>query len=193
MIHLLGLDHWLQEYELYTIQERDWGGVTDEETAYRLRGKSRLYDLIEAKLRSGELKLVAEECSPNQDTIARRLAAETGVAYLEIDMNRKEREAAEIPPNYLTDSEESKARGIRLRETHMAGKILSGLGQEENALLVCGSEHLAGLQAIFAASGHSVTTENVALQNWATSPSALRWKGFLHDVPPFSSDSEEVR
>lgn len=187
MIHLLGLDHWFQEYDLYTNREREWGGATDEESAYRLRGKSRLYDLIEAKLRSGEFHLVAEECSPNQDTIARRLAAGNGVAYLEIDMNGREREAAEIPSTYLTDSEESKARGIRLRDSHMANKMLRNLAHGENALLVCGSEHLAGLRALLVASSRAVATEDISLENWAVSPSSLRWNGFLHDVPPFPS------
>jgi hypothetical protein len=188
MIHLLGLDHWLQEYDLYTVRERDLGGATEEESAYRLRGKSRLYDLIEAGLRSGEFQLVAEECSPNQDTIARRLAAENGVAYIEIDMNREEREAAEISPTYLSDSEESKAKGILLRDSHMASKTLGRLGHEENALLVCGSVHLAGLQALLVASGQTVRAENIALEDWATSPGALKWKGFLHDIPPFPSN-----
>ena len=125
---------------------------------------------------------------PNQDTIASRLAAKNGVAYIEIDMDTEEREAAEISSTYLSDSEESKARGIRLRDSHMASKILSRLSPEENAFVVCGSEHLAGLQRLLVASRQTVKAENIALEGWATSPGALKWQGFLHDVPPFPSD-----
>jgi hypothetical protein len=77
MIHLLGIDHWLQEYELCSEHELAWDGCkTERERTYRRNGKERFYAIVEDLLRSGCFHLLGEECSADQDTIARDLCVE---------------------------------------------------------------------------------------------------------------------
>jgi 2-dehydro-3-deoxy-D-arabinonate dehydratase len=55
MIHLLGIDHWLQEYELCSEHELAWDGCkTERERTYRRNGKERFYAIVEDLLRDIE-------------------------------------------------------------------------------------------------------------------------------------------
>jgi hypothetical protein len=61
----------------------------------------------------------------------------------------------------------------------MVSKIVSRLGPEENAFVVCGSEHLAGLQRLLVASRQTVKTENIALDDLRPRPVHSSGRGFL--------------
>ena len=168
MVHIIGVDHWLQEYELVADGEYSMGEPTEAELAYRRNSKEMFYEIVESHIQNGDFTVLGEECRPLQDTIGRRLAAENSIHYLEIDMLKNERAASGILPNYQ-DSLEEAIRGIKLREEHMVQKLAAYLGRT-NVLVICGANHIDGLTRLFSEKELSVTSQDVSKEEWAQSP-----------------------
>jgi hypothetical protein len=169
MVQIVGLDHWLQEWELWTRREYILGEPSQEELKFRHASKSTFYDLLESLIAKRDFALVAEECREGQDTIPKRLAAEKGLRHFEIDMTSKQREVAGIPKAY-EDADDTKAKGYAQREDWMAKTTLDALEENQNGLVICGAIHCSGLQQRFLSQGLEVAVLDVSKEPWARHP-----------------------
>jgi hypothetical protein len=176
LIHIFGVDHWLQEYELWTRKEYVLGEPSQEELEYRRASKTRFYGIIENLIKTNNFAILGEECSPNQDTIPRRLAEENNLRYLEIDMNQEERDSAGIVPKYQAVPE-TEMGGYRLREDHMFSKTKGALSDDQDALLVCGANHVEGLRRRFETNRFAVITHDISEEEWAENPIKRAFRG----------------
>jgi hypothetical protein len=169
IIQIIGVDHWLQEYEPWTRREYVLGEPSDEEVRYRIASKETFYNLVEGLIKNGHYSLIGEECSAGQDTIPRRLAEENSLRYVEIDMSRTERDEAGIAPTYQAVPE-LELQGYELREDHMFAKTMAELSADQDAIVICGAIHVCGLQKRFEAIGNAVSVLDISKETWAKNP-----------------------
>jgi hypothetical protein len=169
MIQIVGVDHWLQEWELWTRREYLLGEPSQDELDYRRASKSKFYDLIENLIATRNFALVGEECREGQDTIPKRLAAEKGLLHAEIDMTSKQREEAGLPQNYK-EADDTKQSGYALREDWMAKTTLGALTENQNGLVICGALHCTGLQQRFQSHGFDVEVLDISKEPWTRNP-----------------------
>lgn len=169
MVQIVGVDHWLQEWELWTRREYIMGEPSQEELKYRHASKSRFYDLLESLIAKEDIALIAEECREGQDTIPKHLATETELRHVEIDMTSKQREEAGISKEY-EEADDTKSRGYALREDWMAKTTVEALNPDQNVLVICGAVHCSGLQERFEANEFEVLVLDVSKEPWARNP-----------------------
>jgi len=88
-------------------------------------------------------------------------------------MPKAEREHREIPDDY-TDSDKYKKEKRdgwnRQREQFMFDEFVGHIDGAMSSLLVCGAEHIEGLQQLLITAGHEVTFEDVTKADWFESP-----------------------
>jgi hypothetical protein len=169
MVYILGVDHWLQEYNLVAPCEHLSGEPSKDELIYRRQSKGRFYEIVESLIPKHGFSLLGEECKRGQDTIPRRLADKTGMEYLEIDMAPTEREADGIDKEYER-SDDTRSAGYKMRERHMFNKISAALSINCHALIICGAVHLGGLVRLFQAGGMRVLSEDISKEEWVENP-----------------------
>ena len=158
MVYLLGCDHYLQEYDLTEPDE--------EVRTVECTTKKRFYDLTSEIMQREGIQFVGEECKPGQRTIPRVVASECACSYTEIDMPLQERERRGIPRNYQGLGEPERVRGYAMREDFMVERTYSQSTVDTNKLIVCGGEHLKGLETRFAQRGETVVTRNLTSEEW---------------------------
>ena len=158
MVYLLGCDHYLQEY--------DRTESIDELWAVERKTKEQFYELAKNIIESEQIQFVGEECKQGQKTIPRVLATEHGCSYAEIDMSLAERESRGIARDYQNLGEEERTRVYNLREDHMVQRVYSESGNGLSKLIVCGAEHLKGLEARFRAGTEEVTIRDLTKEDW---------------------------
>jgi hypothetical protein len=169
MLHVLGCDHYLQGYDL-----QDW---QDEIRKIEHELKGKFYAVTEEIIRAYAIKFVGEECKPAQDTIPRRLAAELGCKYAEIDMSMAERERNGIARNYEKLGEEEQKRCNALREEYMVERTYAESTLDASKLIVCGALHVEGLSNRFRERGEQVTSRNVLKEAWCVLPFERMMRG----------------
>ena len=162
MVYILGCDHYLQEYELQDFQDEI------RKIEHELKGK--FYALTEEVIRTHCVKFVGEECKPGQDTIPRRLCAELGCKYAEIDMNSEEREKHGIPKNYEKLGNDEQQKCNALREKFMVQRTYSESTVEATRLIVCGALHIEGLAEQFREREPRVIVRSVLNETWWDPP-----------------------
>jgi hypothetical protein len=158
MVYLLGCDHYLQEY--------DRTESIDELWATELKTKKRFYELTKDVISTERIEFVGEECRGGQKTIPRVLAGELGCNYAEIDMPVEERDRRGIARDYQRLGEEERARVYSIRENYMVQRVYSESNVSIRKLIVCGAEHLKGLQSQFLQSGEQVSTYDLTKEDW---------------------------
>jgi len=170
MVHILGCDHYLQEYDL-----QDY---TEEIRKIERELKERFYLITEEIIRTQAITFIGEECKPAQRTIPRALAAEHRCKYAEIDMNSEERERRGIAKNYddLGDDEQRRCWG--LREDYMVERTYAESTVEAAKLIVCGALHIDGLERRFR-EREEVTTRNLLAEKWCVLPFERMMRGEL--------------
>jgi hypothetical protein len=153
MVFLLGCNHYLQYYDL----------METEEQLKKLEFQTResFYELLKEIIQSRKISFVGEECWPQTKTIARILAPELSCHYEEIDMMIVERRRRGIPDNYQELGSEERDRGFAVREDHMVKRTYEESMAYTQKLIVCGAEHLNGLEVRFSAHGEDVTTRDL--------------------------------
>ena len=171
MLHILGCDHYLQEYELQDCQE--------EIRKIEHELKKKFYSVIEEIIGGHAISFVGEECKPAQKTIPRELASERGCKYAEIDMSLTERERKGIPKNYEKLGNEEQRRCNALREEYMVDRTYSESTPEESKLIVCGALHIEGLASLFHKREKEVVTRNVLSEDWCDLPWDRMMRGEL--------------
>jgi hypothetical protein len=171
MVHILGCDHYLQEYELQDCQE--------EIRKIEHDLKKKFYSVIESIICDHAINFVGEECKPAQKTIPRELAAERGCKYAEIDMSSAERERKGITKNYEKLGNEEQKRCNALREAYMVERVYSESTPEESKLIVCGALHIEGLASIFRKREREVIIRNVLSEEWCDLPWEKMMRGEL--------------
>jgi len=157
-----GCDHYLQEYELQ--------GFQDEIRKIERELKGRFHALTEEIIRTHSIKVVGEECKPGQDTVPRRLSAELGCEYAEIDMNSEDREKHGIPKNYEKLGDDQQRRCNALREEFMVERTYSESTVETAKLIVCGALHMEALAQRFREREPQVIVRNVLNEKWWDPP-----------------------
>jgi hypothetical protein len=171
MLHIVGCDHYLQPYELQEFMD----DVRDIEKQL----KGTFYSKLEELIKNKKVAIVAEECKPNQKTIPRVLAREQNAEYIEIDMPLEERHKLGIPDDYEQRGGAVRANAIELRERHMVEKTLTKCKRSDSCLVVCGSEHIAGLRQKLVSHGHDVAIRDVTAESWFDPPWAKPSRGEL--------------
>jgi hypothetical protein len=161
MVYLLGCDHYLQEY--------DRAESIDELWAVERETKEQFYELTKNVIESERIQFVGEECKRGQKTIPRVLATELSCSYAEIDMSLEERDSRGIARDYQRLGDEERTRVYNLREDYMVQRVYSESGASFRKMIVCGAEHLDGLEARFGASGEAVTTRDLTKKDWVLS------------------------
>jgi hypothetical protein len=158
MVYLLGCDHYLQEYDRTESLDELW--KVERET------KEQFYELTKNVIESEGIQFVGEECKKGQKTIPRILATELGCRYAEIDMPIEERDRRGIPRDYQSLGEEVRTSVYNLRENHMLQRVYSESNIGERKLIVCGAEHLKGLEARLRQSEGQLTKRDLTREDW---------------------------
>jgi hypothetical protein len=138
MVFVLGCDHYLQEYELTESNE--------ELCRVERKTEEQFYELTKEIIQAEEIEFISEERMPNQKTIPRVLASELDCDYAEIDIALEEREKRGIARNYQELGEQERDRVYAVREEYMVERMYSESTIETRKLIVCGAEHVKGLQ-----------------------------------------------
>lgn len=158
MVFLLGCDHYLQEYEL-----TEW----DEELrSLEHSSEEKFYELTKKIIRDEGIQFVGEECIQNQRTIPRVLASESMCDYAEIDMPLDERERQGIARTYQSMGESERDRVYAMREQYMVDKVCSNSMFATRKLIICGAEHIKGLNAKFSQLGEQVKARDLTKEDW---------------------------
>jgi hypothetical protein len=158
MIYLLGCDHYLQEYERTESIDDLW--------AMERKTKEQFYDLTKHVIESERIDFVGEECKHDQKTIPRALATELGRRYAEIDMPVEERDRRGIARDYQSLGEDVRTSVYNMREDHMVQRVYLESSISLRKLIVCGAEHLKGLEARFKQEGEHLTTRDLTKEDW---------------------------
>jgi hypothetical protein len=158
MVHLLGWDHNLQDYELIEHDE------DIRKIEYSI--KDKFYKLTTAIISKNRIRFVGEECKRGAKTIARIVAGELACPYDEIDMPLEERANHGIARDYQLSGAPEVDRVYKLREQYMFDKITSKSGFDGEKLIVCGAEHLKGLAARFTSHGQIVDVRDLTKEDW---------------------------
>jgi hypothetical protein len=158
MVYLLGCDHYLQEYDLTESIE--------ELCVAERKGKGQFYELTKNIIEVKQIQFVGEECRCGQKTIPRALATEFRCNYAGIDMPLEERERRSIPRDYQTLGDEERTRVYRIREEYMVQRVYSESNIDERKLIVCGAEHLSGLESQFLRREEQVTKRDLIKEGW---------------------------
>ena len=148
------------------MQEYDRTESLDELWTVERETKERFYELTKSVIESERIQFVGEECKKGQKTIPRVLATELGCRYAEIDMPEEERDRRGIPRDYQSQGEDERTRVYNLREDHMVQRVYSESGNSLRKLIVCGAEHLKGLEARFRAGKEEVTIRDLTKEDW---------------------------
>ncbi|MGA2387385.1 MAG: hypothetical protein ABSF97_00365 [Candidatus Sulfotelmatobacter sp.] len=158
MVYLLGCDHYLQEYECTESIDDLW--------AVERKTKEQFYELTKNVIESEHIQFVGEECKHDQKTIPRVLAAELGCGYAEIDMTVEERDNRGIARDYQSLSEDVRTNVYKIREDYMVQRVYSESNIGFRKLIVCGAEHLKGLEARFRQGREQVTKRDLTKEDW---------------------------
>lgn len=141
MVFLLGCNHYLQYYDLMEVEE--------QLKKLEFQTRERLYELMQKLMQSREISFIGEECWPQTKTTASVLASELSCHYAEIDMLIAERRRRGILDNYKELGPPERDRGFAIREDHMVKRVYEESTVDAQKLIVCGAEHLAGLEVRF--------------------------------------------
>jgi hypothetical protein len=154
-IHLVGLDHFLQNQH-----EISWT-VAGRESEQRQ--KREFEALLRGLVQQQRIELVAEEGTFDDACLGCRLARELRLNYVNITMPQSERDQAGIPNNY-EDREDTRAAAIAAFEVYMSGAVNNQRAQR--SLVLCGRLHIEGLRSAFEKAGHTVQPYDVAAYDW---------------------------
>ena len=158
MVYLLGCDHYLQEYGRTESLDELW--------AVEFKAKEQFYELIKNVIGSERIQFVGEECKRGQKTIPRVLATELRCSYAEIDMPVEERDRRGIARDYQRLGEEERSRVYNIREGHMVQRVYSESNVDIHKLIICGAEHLKGLESHFSRRGEDVSKRDLTEEDW---------------------------
>ena len=104
------------------------------------------------------------------ETIACQVANTLECNYAEIDIQLAQRELRGIPRNYTDEespySEEQKRKWNEEREQYMVEHSFKNVGDAQNVLILCGSNHAENLSELFRQAGHEVETRYVRNESW---------------------------
>ncbi|HVP43058.1 MAG TPA: hypothetical protein VMS96_06475 [Terriglobales bacterium] len=157
-VFVVGLDHWLQPYDL---QE-----YADDARREERKIKGQFYEFLDDLIKKEKISFVGEECRPGEKTIPRELARENRCEYGEIDMPQDLRRAANIPEDYEQHQGAVRDRGISLREDYMVKRFRELKTMDGPGLVICGAEHIPGLEKLLACNGDKVFTTDVRAAAW---------------------------
>lgn len=155
---MLGCDHYLQEY--------DRTESVDELRATEFKAKQQFYELVKDLIESERIQFIGEECRRGQKTIPRVLANELRCRYAEIDMPAEERDRKGIARDYQRLGEDERNRVYNIREDYMVQRVYSESDVAIRKLIVCGAEHLKGLESQFLRSGEQVSKRDLIKEDW---------------------------
>jgi hypothetical protein len=158
MVYLLGCDHYLQEYDRTESADELW--------AVEIKTKEKFYELVKNVVESERIQFVGEECKRGQKTIARVLATELQCSYAEIDMPIEERDRRGIARDYQKLGEEERNRVYNVREEYMVQSVYSESSVDTRKLIVCGAEHLKGLESRFLRTVEQVSKRDLRIEDW---------------------------
>ncbi len=158
MVYLLWCDHYLQEYDRTEPVEELW--------ANERKTKEQFYELVKDVIKSERIRFIGEECNAGQRTIPRVLATELHCDYAEIDMPVEERDEKGIARHYQAMGREERTRVYNIREDYMVQRVYSHSRVDARKLIVCGAEHLKGLEARFRQEGEDVTARDLTKEDW---------------------------
>jgi hypothetical protein len=179
MVFLLGCNHYLQYYDLMETEE--------QLKKLEFQTKESFYELLQEIIQRRKIIFVGEECWPQAKTIAGVLASELSCHYAEIDMMIVQRRRRGVPDKYQELGSEERARCFAIREDYMVKRTYEESTADTQKLIVCGAEHLNGLEVQFSSHGEDVTTRDLTKEEPFVA--ILKKKEILQDQrPPESVD-----
>jgi len=158
MVFVLGCDHYLQECDLTESNE--------EVCKIERRTKGRFYELVKEIVSGEEIQFIGEECKPSQKTIPRALATEFKATMPKLICPFEERQKRGIERNYQALGEQERNRVYAIREEYMVERIYSESTLGMHKLIVCGADHIKGLQARLAEHGETLTARDLTKEDW---------------------------
>ena len=160
-ILILGLNHQIQKADILS------GG--DEIEGLEQQQKERFAEYLARLMQERQVGFIGEEAEHCVDLIAQRVAAHLGCGHMNIEMSPALRQTRGIPTDYTREDRpytpEQRERWHSEREQFMFEQMTHHAACE-NAVLLCGREHIEALAAFFKDAGHLVETDDLNRQDW---------------------------
>jgi hypothetical protein len=154
-VHLFGLDHFLQPVEP--------GCITPAGQTAEAEMKAALAATLSETISGHHVDLIAEEAHPTERYLGMVLAEQFGLPHIDITMPPDERARRGIPFNYEEDPD-TRTRAYREFERYMLACTTTRNAQV--SLVICGREHLPGLEQLFVAAGVNVFVYDLFRYEW---------------------------
>jgi len=134
------------------------------------RGQKEAFgEMIRVQIRQRGVQFVGEEARHGQETVAQRVCGMEQCRHANIEKEPEERQRRQIPLNYWEDpnvSEADKARFNCEREAYMINRTITGAGQAENVILICGRLHRDAIAEDLRRREHIVDEIDLQDQSW---------------------------
>jgi hypothetical protein len=156
-LHIVGLDHFLQNLETKCLTD---AGKKDE-----IAQKTELTKFLNGIIQNSRIRLVAEEGKLDRPCLGSVLAKQNGAAHIDITMPIPEREKHGIRTPDYDRNEDSRRAAYRVFEQYMFEKVREK-NLHDSALVMVGRRHLPGLTALFKAAGCAVRACDLNDYEW---------------------------
>jgi len=155
-IHIVGLDHFLQ-----ILKAKCW---TPEGIKAEADQKRRFYEWLRELVVQNGVVLIAEEADFDTEFLGSVLARNLSLDYINITMPSNEWKTHGFRIDQLTTSYETRAAAYRVLESYMFERVQAH--EQSVTLVMCGRNHLPGLQQLLTAAGHQVHPHDVYDCEW---------------------------
>lgn len=155
-VRIVGLDHFLQ-----FLEPRCW---TRDGKQSEAEQKRQFYQWLRELAAQEKIELIAEEADPERQFLGAVLARELALPYVNIAMPRNEWKKHGVTWSHLTTSLDSRAFAYRQFERYMCEQVEARA--EQVIMVMCGRNHIAGLQQVLSSHGHQVLIYDVYNCQW---------------------------
>jgi hypothetical protein len=144
------------------------GGFADYDGAEANEQRQHFKAMLAEICSKNRIQIVLEEDGTLEETAAEQLAISRGVPWENINTTNEDKDRMGIPRNYLTGpfTQQEKTEWNRQRDIFMAEKVVSHRADAENAVIICGFDHLEPLAALLEGKGIPVRVWDYRSFNW---------------------------
>jgi hypothetical protein len=154
---IVAADHFLQNLESTCL--------TTEGKEWELTQKEALKARLQALITQHKVELIGEEARLDRDCLGKQLADAHGCKYCNLTMPWEQRRKHGVEENY-EETREARELAYKVFERFMFETIQRCRMAVTSILIICGSNHMKNVAALFDSPGDKVLTEDTTQSEW---------------------------